>query len=72
MIHGYDRISRRMALVMRGCVVFECAALGNVRATFPSPFPPAVQTMRQFMWQDTVLVARFIHAAMHQLSLAVS
>ena len=45
-------------------LVFECAAMADLRGQFPDIFQP-YQTMQQFMWQPNMLqVAKFLDAGM--------
>ena len=45
-------------------LVFECAAMADLRGQFPYIFQPH-QTMQQFMWQPNLLqVAKFLDAGM--------
>ena len=48
-------------------LVFECAAMTDLRGQFPYIFQPH-QTMQQFMWQSNLLqVAKFLDAGMKRL-----
>ena len=48
-------------------LVFECAAMADLRGQFPDIFQPH-QTMQQFMWQPNLLqVAKFLDAGMKRL-----
>ena len=48
-------------------LVFECAAMTDLRGQFPDIFQPH-QTMQQFMWQPNLLqVAKFLNAGMKRL-----
>ena len=48
-------------------LVFECAAMADLRGQFPDIFQP-YQTMQQFMWQPNMLqVAKFLDAGMKRL-----
>ena len=48
-------------------LVFECAAMADLRGQFPDIFQPH-QTMQQFMWQPNMLqVAKFPDAGMKRL-----
>ena len=48
-------------------LVFECAAMTDLRGQFPDIFQPH-QTMQQFMWQPNLLqVAKFLDAGMKRL-----
>ena len=48
-------------------LVFECAAMADLRGQFPYIFQPH-QTMQQFMWQPNLLqVAKFLDAGMKRL-----
>ena len=48
-------------------LVFECAAMADMRGQFPDIFQPH-QTMQQFMWQPNMLqVAKFLDAGMKRL-----
>ena len=51
-------------------LVFECAAMADLRGQFPDIFQP-YQTMQQFMWQPNMLqVAKFLDAGMKRLQTA--
>ena len=46
-------------------LVFECAAMADLRGQFPGVFQPR-QTMQQFMWQPILLqVAKFLDTGMN-------
>ena len=48
-------------------LVFECAAMADLRDQFPDIFQPH-QTMQQFMWQPKLLqAAKFLDAGMKRL-----
>ena len=48
-------------------LVFECAAMADLRGQFPDIFQP-YQTMQQFMWQPNLLqVAKFLDAGMKRM-----
>ena len=48
-------------------LVFECAAMADLRGQFPGIFQPH-QTMQQFMWQPNMLqVVKFLDAGMKRM-----